>query len=92
MSPAAAPAISVRDLRKIYPSGVAVDGISFEVPAGRVVGLLGGNGAEPDLLLLDEPTASLDPDTADWIRTRLERYRIERGASLLLASHNMGEV
>jgi len=47
---------------------------------------------EPDLLLLDEPTASLDPDTADWIRTYLERYRERRGASILLASHNMGEV
>jgi ABC-2 type transport system ATP-binding protein len=195
------PAISLRELRKTYRSGVAVDGISFEVQPGSVVGLLGGNGAgkttsiamimglvlptsgevrvfgadmtrerhrvlhrmnfespyvdmphrltvrqnltvfgrlygvrglrdriaelagelalaelldrpagqlsagqktrvalakalinEPDLLLLDEPTASLDPDTADWIRTRLERYRAERGASLLLASHNMGEV
>ncbi len=195
------PAIALRELRKTYRSGVAVDGISFEVQPGSVVGLLGGNGAgkttsiamimglvlptsgevrvfgadmtrerhrvlhrmnfespyvdmphrltvrqnltvfgrlygvrglrdriaelagelalaelldrpagqlsagqktrvalakalinEPDLLLLDEPTASLDPDTADWIRTRLERYRAERGASLLLASHNMGEV
>ncbi|MEQ8967840.1 MAG: ABC transporter ATP-binding protein [Azospirillaceae bacterium] len=47
---------------------------------------------EPDLLLLDEPTASLDPDTADWIRTYLERYQRRRGASILLASHNMGEV
>src|SRR5829696_5853657 len=201
MPATAAPAISVRDLRKTYGGGVAVDGIGFEVQRGSVVGLLGGNGAgkttaiamimglvlpsggevrvfgvdmtrernrvlhrmnfespyvdmphrltvrqnltvfgrlygvgglaeriaqlaeelaledllgrlagqlsagqktrvalakallnEPDLLLLDEPTASLDPDTADWIRTRLERYRIERGASLLLASHNMGEV
>jgi ABC-2 type transport system ATP-binding protein len=46
----------------------------------------------PELLLLDEPTASLDPDTADWVRSRLERYRAERGATILLASHNMNEV
>jgi ABC-2 type transport system ATP-binding protein len=47
---------------------------------------------QPDLLLLDEPTASLDPDTADWIRQHLETYRRERGATILLASHNMLEV
>jgi ABC-2 type transport system ATP-binding protein len=47
---------------------------------------------EPEILLLDEPTASLDPDTADWVRGRLERYRRERGATVLLASHNMNEV
>ncbi len=47
---------------------------------------------KPELLLLDEPTASLDPDTADWVRGLLERYRAERGATLLLASHNMAEV
>src|SRR5438874_5104711 len=46
----------------------------------------------PEVLLLDEPTASLDPDTADWVRGRLERYRQERGATVLLASHNMAEV
>jgi ABC-2 type transport system ATP-binding protein len=46
----------------------------------------------PDLLLLDEPTASLDPDTADWVRARLERYRRERSATVVLASHNMAEV
>ena len=46
----------------------------------------------PDVLLLDEPTASLDPDTADWVRGRLERYRREHGATVLLASHNMSEV
>jgi ABC-2 type transport system ATP-binding protein len=46
----------------------------------------------PDVLLLDEPTASLDPDTADWVRSRLERYRLERNATVLLASHNMSEV
>ncbi|HEY4251439.1 MAG TPA: ABC transporter ATP-binding protein [Roseomonas sp.] len=46
----------------------------------------------PSLLLLDEPTASLDPDTGDWVRTWLERYRAESGCSILLASHNMAEV
>ncbi len=47
---------------------------------------------EPELLLLDEPTASLDPDTADWVRRYLEDYRSRSGATLLLASHNMTEV
>jgi ABC-2 type transport system ATP-binding protein len=46
----------------------------------------------PEVLLLDEPTASLDPDTADWIRGHLERYTAERRATVLLASHNMNEV
>ncbi len=46
----------------------------------------------PELLLLDEPTASLDPDTADWVRSHLERYCRQRGATVLLASHNMAEV
>jgi ABC-2 type transport system ATP-binding protein len=47
---------------------------------------------EPRVLLLDEPTASLDPDTADRMRTYLEEYQRQTGATILLASHNMLEV
>lgn len=47
---------------------------------------------EPELLLLDEPTASLDPDTADYVRGYLENYQRTSGATILLASHNMAEV
>lgn len=46
----------------------------------------------PELLLLDEPTASLDPDTADQLRRYLEDYQAQAHATVLLASHNMGEV
>ncbi|CDH47268.1 MAG: ABC transporter ATP-binding protein [Candidatus Competibacteraceae bacterium] len=47
---------------------------------------------EPEILLLDEPTASLDPDTADRMRRTLTDYQTRSGATLLLASHNMSEV
>ena len=197
----ASPSIEVKHLRKVYGEIVAVDDLTFAVPRGAVLGLLGGNGAgktttiamllglleptagdihvlgvdmkkrryaalprmnfsspyvdlphrltvrqnllfygrlygvrnvgkrideiadhmqvapfldrqagklsagqktrvalakalinKPDVLLLDEPTASLDPDTADWVRTYLKNYQHETHATILLASHNMGEV
>jgi ABC-2 type transport system ATP-binding protein len=47
---------------------------------------------EPEVLLLDEPTASLDPDIGDRMRTYLEQYQHRTGCTMLLASHHMGEV
>ena len=47
---------------------------------------------DPSVLLLDEPTASLDPETGDFVRTFLENYKKEKKISILLASHNMDEV
>ena len=47
---------------------------------------------KPELLLLDEPTASLDPETAGWVREFLLNYQKEEGATILLASHDMKEV
>ncbi len=47
---------------------------------------------DPKILLLDEPTASLDPETGDYVRSFLEKYQKEKKTSILLASHNMSEV
>ena len=47
---------------------------------------------DPEILLLDEPTASLDPDVGDYIRTYIESFASKKGATILLASHNMNEV
>ena len=47
---------------------------------------------DPIILLLDEPTASLDPETGDFVRNFLENYQKEKKTSILLASHNMTEV
>jgi len=68
------------------PTGKLSDGQKTRVALAK--GLINS----PELLLLDEPTASLDPDTADWVRGRLESYRRERNATVLITSHNMAEV
>jgi len=47
---------------------------------------------DPEILLLDEPTASLDPDVGDYIRTHIENFASKKGTTILLASHNMSEV
>ena len=47
---------------------------------------------DPEILFLDEPTASLDPDVSDYIRGFIENYASNKGATILLASHNMNEV
>ena len=47
---------------------------------------------EPEILFLDEPTVSLDPDVGDYIRTYIEGFASKKGTTILLASHNMNEV
>ena len=68
--------------------------ITGELSSGQKnrVGLAKSIINDPTVLLLDEPTASLDPETGDFIRSFLEKYQKEKDASILLASHNMSEV
>ena len=47
---------------------------------------------KPEILLLDEPTASLDPDIGDFIRSYIQDYKVKNKVTILLASHNMSEV
>jgi ABC-2 type transport system ATP-binding protein len=74
--------------------GAVLDRPAGELSAGQKtrVALAKALINQPEVLLLDEPTASLDPDTGDWVRTWLEQYRAESGCTILLASHNMAEV
>jgi len=71
-----------------------LDNITGELSSGQKnrVSLAKALINDPSVLLLDEPTASLDPETGDFVRTFLENYKKEKQISVLLASHNMDEV
>ncbi|MDC3207788.1 ABC transporter ATP-binding protein [Candidatus Pelagibacter sp.] len=71
-----------------------IDRITGELSSGQKnrVSLAKSIINDPSVLLLDEPTASLDPETGDFVRSFLENYQKEKKASILLASHNMTEV
>tara|TARA_Y100000591_G_C21814879_1_gene690067 strand:- start:250 stop:981 length:732 start_codon:yes stop_codon:yes gene_type:complete len=71
-----------------------IDKITGELSSGQKnrVSLAKAIINDPILLLLDEPTASLDPETGDYVRTFIENYQKEKSNSILLASHNMKEV
>jgi ABC-2 type transport system ATP-binding protein len=71
-----------------------LDSITGELSSGQKnrVSLAKALINNPTVLLLDEPTASLDPETGDFVRTFLENYKKENKISVLLASHNMDEV
>ena len=95
------------DLYGVRAPGRRIDALSAELDLGSVLrrpygDLSAGQRTRvslakallnfPDVLLLDEPTASLDPDIGDRVRSYLEHYQRESGCTMLLASHNMSEV
>lgn len=88
------PAVRLADLAADLDIDTLLDRPFGELSSGQKtrVSLAKSLLNEPELLLLDEPTASLDPDTADWVRTYLKNFQQKRGATILLASHNMAEV
>ncbi len=88
------PARRIAQLAEELDLGAFMDRPSGTLSAGQRTRLALAKALvnEPEVLLLDEPTASLDPDTGDRIRSYLEAYRDARRATILLASHNMAEV
>jgi len=84
----------IAELARELDLGGLLDRAAGELSAGQKtrVALAKSLINRPDVLLLDEPTASLDPDTGDMVRSWLERYRAASGCTILLASHNMAEV
>ena len=88
------PAVRIAELAQDLDLAELLDRPTGKLSAGQKtrVSLAKALLNRPEVLLLDEPTASLDPDTADWVRGRLEHFRREHNAAVLLASHNMAEV
>jgi ABC-2 type transport system ATP-binding protein len=84
----------IRQLTEELDLGALLDRPAGALSAGQKtrVALAKSLINRPSVLLLDEPTASLDPDTGDTVRSWLEAYRRESGCTILLASHNMAEV
>lgn len=84
----------VEELAEVLQIGDLLQRSSGSLSAGQGtrLGLAKALINDPEVLLLDEPTASLDPDTADWVRATLQDWQRRREAAILLASHNMAEV
>jgi ABC-2 type transport system ATP-binding protein len=84
----------IAELTEELKLGDFLDRPASELSAGQKtrVALAKSLVNRPELLLLDEPTASLDPDTGDLVRSWLERYRATSACTMLIASHNMAEV
>jgi len=84
----------IAELAEEFDLGDILDRATGKLSAGQKTRVLVAKALinRPEVLLLDEPTASLDPDRAEWVRSRLEHYREQRGATILMSSHNMPEV
>jgi len=84
----------IEELIEDFGLGDVLDRLTGRLSAGQKTRVAVAKALinEPDVLLLDEPTASLDPDRAEWVRSRLQAYQKRRGATILLSSHNMTEV
>ncbi|HEX7920863.1 MAG TPA: ABC transporter ATP-binding protein [Bradyrhizobium sp.] len=84
----------IEELIEDFGLGDVLDRVTGRLSAGQKTRVAVAKALinDPDVLLLDEPTASLDPDRAEWVRSRLRAYQKRRGATILLSSHNMTEV
>jgi ABC-2 type transport system ATP-binding protein len=84
----------IAELAEEFDLGGILDRATGKLSSGQKTRVLVAKALinRPEVLLLDEPTASLDPDWAEWVRSRLEHYRDQHHATTLMSSHNMREV